>query len=703
MVQPLQPSQPLAAAEGPRSVESACPLDCPDACSLTVEVAGGRVVKLDGSHRNPFTDGFICAKVRRWPELMYGEGRLTHPAVRRGRKGEGSFERVSWDEAFDLVVGRMREARERFGGESILPFYYGGSNGLLTQGTTDARLFARLGASRLARTVCAAPSGSAATGLYGKMPGVALPDFRHARLIVLWGVNPSASGIHLVPVILEAQRQGARLVVVDPRRTPLAKKADLHLAPRPGTDLVVALAAIRWLFEEGRADLGFLAAHTHGAAELRRRAAPWEPARAAAVSGIAAAELERFFRLYADSSPAVIRAGWGIERNRNGGSAVAATLALPAVAGKFGVRGGGYTLSNSGAWAFDDAAAAALAPAEAGAATRILNMNRLGEALLEWDRPPIQVLFVYNCNPLATLPEQGRVRRGLERDDLFTVVYDPVATDTARYADLVLPATTFLEHHELSRGYGSLVAHRSAPVVEPVGEARPNYEVFGELCRRLGLERPGDPHGAAELTSALLRRSPRVGAELEQAGIANPDCGESPVQFVDNFPRTRDRKVDLVPEALDREAPRGLYTYQEDPATALYPLALISPATSRTVSSILGHLHRKQVALEIHPEDAARRGIGEGAAVRIWNELGEVLTAARLNPDLAAGVVLLPKGLWSHNTRSGSTANALVPATAADLGGGACFNDARVEVALEDGGGGDWGAGAVGSAGAAAH
>ncbi|HYG61478.1 MAG TPA: molybdopterin-dependent oxidoreductase, partial [Thermoanaerobaculia bacterium] len=363
---------------------SACPLDCPDACSLEVQVEDGRVVKVDGTHLNPITQGYICAKVRRLPEHLYGPDRLLYPARRVGRKGEASFERISWDEALDLVAERMRQARERWGGESVLPLSYGGSNGLLTQDTTDARLFYRFGASRLARTVCAAPTNRAAAGLYGKMTGVVPQDFVHSRLIVLWGVNPSATGIHHVPILQEAQRRGARLVVIDPRRTPLAKKADLHLAPFPGADLPVALSVLRWLFEEGRADLEFLAAHATGWEELRRRAAPWTFGRAAEASGVPAADLELFARLYAGTSPAVVRAGWGFERNRNGGSAVAAALALPAVAGKFGVRGGGYLMSNSGAWSFDRAGAMGAAEP----ATRLINMNRLGETLAERDDPP---------------------------------------------------------------------------------------------------------------------------------------------------------------------------------------------------------------------------------------------------------------------------------------------------------------------------
>jgi len=656
---------------------SACPLDCPDACSLEVRVEDGRVVKVDGSRLNPITEGFICSKVRRLPEYLYGPVRLLYPARRVGPKGGSSeFQRISWDEALGLAVDKIREARERWGGESILPFYYGGSNGVLTQDTTDARLFRRLGASRMARTVCAAATGRAATGLYGKMPGVAFQDFVHARLIVLWGVNPSASGIHQVPFIQEAQRAGARLVVVDPRHTPLAKQADLYLPLRPGTDLAVALSAIRWLFEEGQANLGFLAAHATGWEELRRRAQPWTFERAAEVSGVAAKEIERFVRLYAETSPAVIRCGWGLERNRNGGSAVASVLALPAVAGKFGVRGGGYVLSNSGAWSLDSAAAVA----EPEASTRVINMNRLGETLLERDDPPVKVLFVYNCNPLATMPNQEKVRRGLAREDLFTIVFEQAWTDTARMADLVLPATHFLEHTEMSRGYGSYVLYRTPPVAEAAGEARPNPEVFAELLRRLDLARPGEPETADDLAAALLRRSERIQGELERDGFATPDCGFAPIQFGDSFPLTPDRRAHLVPEALDREAPRGLYSFQKDPATARYPLALISPATSRTISSTLGQLVRKQIPLEMHPGDAGARGISAGDAVRVWNDLGEVRLAARLNPDLRPGVVLLPKGLWSHNTFSGTTSNALSPDTYTDLGQGACFNDARVEV-----------------------
>ncbi len=365
-------------------VDTACPLDCPDSCSLAVTVSKGRVIEIDGSTLNTPTAGYICAKVRKFGDRVYGEARLQYPAVRTGTKGQGRFRRAGWDEAIELIATRMLEVRERWGGEAILPFSYGGSNGLLTQDTLDAVLFRRFGTSRLARTVCAAPTGVAAQALYGKMPCVTYEDYPDARLIVLWGVNPSTSGIHLVPYVRQAQKSGARLVVIDPRSTPLARQADLHLAPRPGTDVAIALAIHRYLFENGLADTQFLAEHTKGSDRLRERAAAWTFERAAEISGVPEAALRRLAEDYASTSPALIRCGWGLERNRNGGNAAMSILALPAVAGKFGVRGGGYSMSNSAAWN--------IARPWLGSepTTRVVNMNKLGRALLEYDDPPIK-------------------------------------------------------------------------------------------------------------------------------------------------------------------------------------------------------------------------------------------------------------------------------------------------------------------------
>ncbi len=657
------------------TVATVCPLDCPDSCSLDVTVQDGRITAIDGSEANPVTGGYICAKVRRFPERLYGADRLLYPAVRTGPKGAASFARVSWDEALELVAQRMLDARDRWGGEAILPYSYGGSNGLLTQDTSDATLFRRLGTSRLARTVCAAPTGVANLTLYGKMPSVSYEDFPEARLIVLWGVNPSASGIHLIPYIQEARRRGARLIVVDPRTTQLARQADIHLPVRPGTDLPVALAIHRHLFEEGHADAAFLAAHTQGAERLRERARPWTFERAAGEAGIDAGALRATAEAYADTGPALIRCGWGQERNRNGGSASMAILALPAVGGKFGVRGGGYTMSNSASWGITRSWIGSPEPA-----TRVINMNHLGR-VLESSDPPVKVLFVYNNNALATTPHQRKVLQGLERDDLFTVVFEQVMTDTAHYADVLLPATTFLEAYEIARAYGPFSLRLGKPVVEPVGEARSNAEVFGALLQRVGLWRDGDATGELdEMLDVLARLPESIGADLQERGAATPPYGGRPIQFQDVWPMTPDRKVHLFSDALDAEAPAGLYGYQPDPATAEFPLALITPASERAISSTLAELQRPEVRLLMHPDDAGARGLAEGDAVRVFNALGEVRCPVGVGAWIRPGTVSLPKGLWRKHTANGYTPNALCPDTLTDLGGGACFNDARVQV-----------------------
>jgi len=660
---------------GHSTVRTACPLDCPDSCTLDVTVENGRIQKIDGGDDNPVTRNFICAKVRRFGERIYGEDRVLYPCVRQGAKGQGTFTRVSWDEALDLIARRMQEIKDTTGAEAILPYYYGGSNGLLTQNTNDAELFRRFGTSRLATTICAAPTGAANQALYGKMPGVVYQDYPQAKLVVLWGVNPSASGIHLIPYVKEAQANGAALVVIDPRTTSLAKKAELHLAVRPGTDLVVALALHRVLFEEGHADLAFLAQHTRGAERLRAAAEPWTIERAAREAEIDPAALRRLADLYVAASPAVVRCGWGLERNRNGGSAAAAILALPAVAGKFGVRGGGFSMSNS--LAFGLKSAQWIDTPEP--ATRLVNMNHLGRALTEYTDPPVQMLFIYNCNPLATAPDQNRVLKGLLREDLFTIAFEQVYNDTARYADVVLPATTFLEQYDIAKSYGPIALQLVRPVIEPRGEARPNAQVFSELAERLGI---GVAEEDAETLLRITARMGTVGPELLERGFATPPHEGAPVQFVDVFPLTPDRKVNLFPREIAGDAPAGMYGYQPDPATEGFPLALISPATEKTISSTLGELRERAAMLHIHPADAGPRGISQSDAIRVFNQLGELHCPANVTTDIRRGTVAFSKGVWRRNTYNGSTANALVPDSLTDPGAGACFNDARVQVAL---------------------
>jgi anaerobic selenocysteine-containing dehydrogenase len=396
------------------------------------------------------------------------------------------------------------------------------------------------------------------------------------------------------------------------------------------------------------------------------------------VAGIAPELLAEFAELYATTSPAVIRCGWGLERNRNGGSAAAAIMALPAVAGKFGVRGGGFSMSNSSSWGIASAAWTSDTPEPA---TRVVNMNHLGRALLEYDAPPVQMLFVYNCNPLATMPDQNRVLRGLQRPDLFTVVFDQVFTDTARYADVILPATTFLENYDIAKAYGPISLQLVRPAIEAVGEARSNPEVFSDLAGRLGI---GTAEEEIDTLLRVVGRLPEpVGAELMERGAATPPHGGAPIQFVDVFPLTPDRKIHLCPPDVDASAESGgLYRFRPDPATEQYPLALISPASEKTVSSTLGELRERVAVLQMHPSDAQVRGLATNDPVRVFNDLGEVQVPVALNTEMRPGTVSLPKGLWRKSTYNGSTATALAPDTLSDLGGGACFNDARVQVAL---------------------
>ena len=674
------------ADSGPRAVASVCPLDCPDRCTLDVTVEAGRVTSIDGSRLNPVTEGFICGKVRHFDRRLYGPDRLLHPMRRSGPKGTGAFERVTWDEALDEIAKRLSSVRDESGGEAILPFCYGGSNGLLTQDAADAVLFRGLGASRLLRTVCAVPTGMAAKALYGKMPCADLPDVEASRFILIWGANPRDSNIHLVPYLKRAKAAGARIAVIDPRRTPGGALADRHLAVWPGTDGPVALAMIAHLDRIGAVDRQFLAAHATGWERLLDHARTWSLERAAEVARVAASDIAAVAEEYAAADPAMVRCGWGLERNRNGESAVAAVLALPAVAGKFGRPGGGYMMSSSGAYRVDDDALAGVPEP----ATRAVNMNHLGRVLCGEADPPVRALFVYNANPAVTIPDQNRVLEGLRRDDLFTVVFDQVRTDTALYADVLLPATTFLEHRELSTAYGTYGVLLSEPAIAPVGESRPNGAVFTALADRLGLKGPDAPAGAAaEGDAPLLRALASIGAALEVQPAAERLAllrragrlrfgfeGGRPVPFVNVWPATPDRKAHLWPEMLGSEP----YGYLPEPGNGRYPLALISPATDRSVSSSMAEYGFTEAALEMHPEDAAARGLADGAVVRVHNERGVVVVRLRLSGDLRRGVAVLPKGIWNRHTRNGSVGNALVPDTVSGVGGGACFNDARVEV-----------------------
>jgi anaerobic selenocysteine-containing dehydrogenase len=660
------------------TLDSVCPLDCPDTCSLTVTVDSGRAVKVDGSRRNPLTGGYICAKVRRYPQRVYSPLRLRYPQRRVGPKGEGRFERISWDEAIGLIAEHFKRIIAEDGAEAIVPYHYGGSSGLCGEGAADARFFNRLGASQLLKTICAAATGAAYRSMFGTMGGVPPQDYRLARAIILWGVNPAVTGIHLVPHVNAARRAGAFVAVIDPRRTPLARSASLHLQPLPGTDVVLAVAMINELIRRTRVDRAFIERHTNGFDELARAAADWPLTRAAEVCQVPAHDIAALVEAYAAASPAVIRCGWGVERNRNGGSAVRAILGLPAVAGKFGVRGGGMTMSLSRAYPINSTALAR--PDLRRRPVRELNMVQLGRFLTEPQRPPVRALFVYNANPVAVTPNQNLVVRGLSRQDLFTVVHEQVLTDTAHFADVLLPATTVFEQAELHKSYGHYFLQYSDPVIEPVGESLSNPALFARLARAMGFEEPELAATEDDLMRDALDcdRQRLGGTDMEQ--LRNDKVAEvcfrgqrELIQFGTDFPATRSGKVELCPAEL------GPPAYVPPPPTR-YPLALLSPASDKMINSIFGEFNLPHAELSMHPADSDARGIGDGDAVRVFNDLGELQVRVSVSDEVRPGVVSVPKGLWRLSTLNGATSTALVPDHLTDIGGGACFNDARVEV-----------------------
>jgi len=680
---PLSASSKRVESSSTRVETTTCILDCPDACALevTLEEApeGEEVRSIGGAADHPTTAGFICTKVSKFHHRVDHPDRLLTPMRRTGPKGAGVFEEISWETALAEIAERFQEIRTLWGGESILPYHYGGSNGLLEDELVDHLFFARLGASRLAKTICAAPTTTIATEMYGKMPGVAYEDFEKARFILLWGANPKVSGIHLVPFLKKAKAAGAFVAVVDPVRNFSDREVDLHLAPYPGTDLAVALSLIRFWKEEGMLDEDFLATHALDAEPLLEAAQEWTFEKAAEVSRVPAEDLRRLAEAYAAASPAVLRCGWGVERNRNGGTAVAAILAMPALLGKFGVRGGGYTMSNTAAAKFKGKEVTGLPRWQ----TRVINMTRLAEALDPQASSPIKGLFVYNCNPAATVPDQNGVLRGLGREDLFTVVAEQVMTDTALYADILLPATTFLEQQEIRVGYGSYTVGGAKPVLEPRGQARRNSWIFSALGREMGFEDKAfhlAPESLFEKSVEALEINGRS-ADLDTLAAGKAQHydfpGRTPIQFGTVDPLTPDGKIHLLPPSLGRQDP-----FRLDPLESPYPLALLSPASQRFLNSTFGELVDDPMVVTLHPEDAASRKVKSGDLVKVFNDLGEVHCPARLSDRCRAGVVVIPKGAWAKHSKNGRTSTALCPATVQRVGGGACFSDARVEVEL---------------------
>jgi len=667
---------------------SVCPLDCPDTCSLTVTVEDDHIVAIRGSHANPYTGGVLCAKVpEAYPAFVHGAGRLRTPLRRVGAKGEGRFARITWAEALDLVHERFAAVVAEHGPQAILPLNYAGPHGMLAGGSMDLRFFHKLGASLLdRRPLCGGIRTEAWVGTFGSVPGIRPEQIAHARLIIVWGNNVTWSNLHLMPLINRARKAGARLVVVDPRRTVIARRADLHIALRPGTDVLLAWAVAAELERRDGIDRAFVERHVEGFEEFMALARRWSVSEAARVCGVSEGDIRALAEWYHTLAPAAIGVGNGLERNQNGGSGIRAIFALPALGGKFGVPGGG--LVNGASFAFPKTPRRLARPDLVPEGTRTLNIIDVGRHLLDASLvPPIKAVFIYNHNPVVVHPDQNRLRRGLEREDLFVVGSDVVMTDSLAYADVVLPACSHFEHADLYPAYGQHWLQRAEPVIPPQGEALPNTEIFRRLAARFGFTDPIFRASDAELMDDALDPDDRRLAGVRPStlptdrALAMTIDGEDAVMFGNVFPKTPSGKVELASTYLERKYGARLPSWR--PVESRYPLALISPASDRRITSTFGGLHVGDgpPPLEMHPDDARARGLHDGMRVRVWNDLGEIRLPLRISDAVVRGVVSTLKGAWLATSERGQTVSALCPAHHADISEGACFNDARVEVA----------------------
>lgn len=670
---------------------SVCTFDCPDACSLSVGVEDGRIVKVHGSRAVPYTAGVICTKVARdMGAFVHGPDRLLHPFRRVGPKGAGRFERISWEAALDEIHDRVREVIARWGPQAVMPLNYAGPHGFLSGDSMSLRFFHRLGATLLyRRALCGGVRSEAWAGTYGAVPGCP-PEFaENAALNLIWGNNATVSNLHLVRGVRKAKRAGGRLVVIDPLRTKIAEQADLHLQLLPGTDTLLAWALAVELERMEALDKDFIAAHVLGFDEFMARAREWPTTRAAAACGLDENSILTLAQWLAEADPLVLGPGNGLERGRNGGSAIRALIALPALLGKLG-HGSGIVLGASNA--FPKTPARLQRPDLVPPGTRTLNINDIGRHLAEDDLdPPLRALFIYNHNPIVVHPEQNRMRRGLAREDVFSVGIELTMTESMAHCDVVLPAASHFECADLYPSYGHHWLQRAEPVIPPVGEALPNTEIFRRLAARFGFDEPCFRASDAELMDeAVDPADPRLkGARPSRIPttcalqITAPD-GKPLVLFENILPATQSKKVELKSEAL-----AGRWG-----AAALLPgwrardddhlLMLISPSSDKRISSTMGGLAGSgQVPpLMMNPKDAAARGLVDGAEVQVSNERGAVVLRLIVTDKVPPGVVASEKGAWLRTSPTGQTISALVSADLkADLAEGACFNDTAVEVA----------------------
>jgi anaerobic selenocysteine-containing dehydrogenase len=663
---------------------------------VTVREEQGRrvAVKIAGDPTHPTTGGVLCTKVSRYLERVYHPDRLLHPLRRVGRKGEGRFERVGWDEALADIARRLREIAAR-DPQRIVPYSYAGTMGLVQGEAMASRFFNKLGASFLDRTICATAGGEALAATLGARLGTDVEQFQDAKLIVFWGTNAIASNLHLWSRAQEAKRRGAKLVAIDPYRSLTAEKCHQHIALMPGTDGAFALGVIHVLVREGWLDRDYIGRHTLGFDALAERARAFDPDRVAAICGIAADEIVGFARDYWTLKPAAIRLNYGMQRTRGGGNAVRAVASLPALTGHWRHPAGGLLLSTSSAYPVDEAALYR-PDLLAGRRPRTINMSTIGRDLLEAD-PPIEALIVYDSNPVAVAPQSSDVARGFAREDLFTVVLEQFQTDTADYADYLLPATTQLEHVDVHKSYGHYYMLANNPAIDPLGEALPNSEIFRRLAARMGFVEPcfveSDDTLAAQAFAQRGTTARYDWARLKQEGWERLDLPADYAPFAQgNFP-TPSGKCELVSARLAAvgadPVPDFVPPYESassNPERARrFPLAIISPPARNFLNSTFVNVAslrdaEGEPALEIHPVDAAARGITDGARVRVFNDRGRFELQARVTDRARPGCVVALSIWWKKLTRDGRNANEVTSQALTDIGRGPTFYDCLVEV-----------------------
>lgn len=680
-----------------RLVRAACPHDCPDTCAMIVTVDQGEATKVVGAPDHPTTGGFLCTKVNRYLERTYSPQRVLYPMKRIGDKGKGLFARITWDEALDTIAEKFRQiAVSPDGPQAIVPYSYAGTMGLLNGSSMDRRFFHKLGASLLDRTICATAGAAGYKATIGGSVGTDPERFDEAGLILIWGANPITSNVHLWPKIVEARRRGARVIAIDPYRSLTAEKCDEHLALIPGTDGALALGMMHTLIGENLIDRDYIDRFTLGFEPLSERIKEYTPERVSSITGLPAERIIELAREYARIRPAVIRLNYGLQRHAGGGMAVRTIACLPALVGAWRDPAGGVLLSTSGTFGINTAALER--PDLIWNRPRTINMSAIGDALLELKDPPIRALFVYNSNPVAVAPDSRRVIAGFKREDLFTVVHEIFQTDTADYADILLPATTQLEQFDLHKAYGHLYLIANNPAIEPLGESKPNTEVFRLLAQRMGFDDEcfgdTDEEIAAQALQSGHKWMPETTIpELRDRGWIRLNVPERFAPFAEGNFLTPSGKCEFYSESLLRDGHDPLPTYippresvQSAPELAeRFPLALITPPAHNFLNSSFANLPsfiraEKEPGLDIHPQDAEKRGISDGDRVQIYNTRGEFSALARVTEKARPGVVVALSIWWKKLSPDGRNANEVTSQELTDLGRAATFYDVLVEV-----------------------